>query len=194
MKNQPMQFRSAVILLAACVHPLWAQLPVTTSSSRVPLGTPIGFSAQASDTGTTWYRDRVHRLGDDFQMIRDFGPRQDLLWAATGHEGTYEMEVTRNLSTGDATVQYVHFEVAPLAFDSPVITPTRHPLVFLYSAPACGAGSRIRVEIRAPNGDSQSTPYKACRPTLCSGECSPIRLIRCNTRLTLNPPSSSVRL
>jgi len=52
MKNQPMQFRSAVILLAACVHPLWAQLPVTTSSS-VPLGTPIGFSAQASDTGTT---------------------------------------------------------------------------------------------------------------------------------------------
>src|SRR5215471_10946093 len=99
------------LISMTCLHPLWAQLQVTTTASRTRLGSPIGVSAQTSDTAS-WYRFRVHRIGEDFRMIRDFGPRQDLVWAATEHEGSYEMEITaRNPVTGNTAVQYMPFEV-----------------------------------------------------------------------------------
>ena len=44
-----------------------------------------------------------------------------------------------------------------------VINPTGHPLVFLYSAPPCPAGSRIQARFRRPGGPMQSTPFKDCQ-------------------------------
>jgi hypothetical protein len=58
------------------------------------------------------------------------------------------------------------FEATPLAVDKPVITSTLHPLVFLYSAPPCAAGSRMRVLLRDPSGGVQRTGFKPCRDGL----------------------------
>jgi hypothetical protein len=44
---------------------------------------------------------------------------------------------------------------------SPVVNPTSHPLVFLYSA-LCPAGARMKVQFQALDGPVQETPYKTC--------------------------------
>ena len=48
----------------------------------------------------------------------------------------------------------------------PVINQTINPLVFLYSAPPCPPGSRMRVQFQTAGGRPQSTPYKACQENL----------------------------
>src|SRR6516164_7907938 len=137
---------------------LSAQMTMSLSStaSRGPVGDPVVWNAQVNgiDQGDTiWYRYRARRLDQTFKIIRDFGPRTDLVWSATEHEGAYELEVNaRDLVSGETVTQTSLFEATPLAVDKPVITSTLHPLVFLYSAPPCAAGSRMRVLLRDPSG------------------------------------------
>jgi len=162
----------SAILLASIPGSLFGHMSVTltATASQVAVGSPIGWNAQVDGVemnGSTpplvWYRYRVRLVGQDFQMIRDFGPREDLLWAPSAREGTYEMEVTaRSSETGEVATQNFIFQATPQAYSAPTITPTANPLVFLYSAPGCAGGSRMRLELQAPNGDLQITPYKAC--------------------------------
>src|SRR5437667_2190298 len=101
--RSPMRILCSLGLL---VSPLTAQISVSFSgsaSSPVPLGTVTNWSPQvdSANPGMLWYRYRVRSAGGDFRMIRDFGPEANLAWAASEHEGMYEMEVTvRNLATG----------------------------------------------------------------------------------------------
>src|SRR5262249_26091821 len=113
---------------------------LTSTASRGPVGLPVVWNAQVDgiDHGdrrsdTIWYRYRARRLDQTFKIIRDFGPRNDLVWTAE-HEGAYELEVsTRDLVSGEEVTQTSLFDATPLAVDRPVITSTLHPLVFLYS-------------------------------------------------------------
>ncbi len=157
---------------------------VTPSTpSPVHVGTPVTFAASSPDAaaGTLWYRFRVRRPGAEYQMIRDFGPDSALTWTDSAHEGVFDMEVTiRNVDTGD-----VASAVLPYLFQSlvvggqPAVTPTANPLVFLFSAPPCPAGSRMRVAFApgslairtarkqaAETGTTQYTPFHNCTPAL----------------------------
>lgn len=134
--------------------------------SPVPVGTPVTFTAAASDIpgANLWYRFRVHRLSEGYQMIRDYGPVNALEWTAAIHEGIYEMEVSaRDVDTGDesTTSSVLEFQSLVTA-DQPVVTPTVNSLVFLYSAPACDAGSLMRVQFWLAGGTIQQTPSKTC--------------------------------
>jgi len=138
---------------------------VPSRPSPAPVGTMITWSASVSDasTGTTWYRFRVRELGGSYQIIRDYGPLNSLDWTAADHEGLYEMELSaRNRATGDsATTSIVYQMLSQVTVHDPAITPTAHPLVFLYSA-ACPGGTRMKVQFQAGDGYAQETPYKAC--------------------------------
>jgi hypothetical protein len=135
--------------------------------SPSPLGTVVYWDAAVSDAGdgTLWYRFRTRRAGGEFRVVRDYGPVSTLVWSAADREGTYEIEVSvRNLSTGESAVKTGSFEMSPLAKgDQPAVSATPHPLVFLYGAPACPVGARMRVAFRDPEGTVQSTPFQPCR-------------------------------
>jgi hypothetical protein len=134
----------------------------------VALGAPIHWSASIdqSDAGEIWYRFRVRPFGGEYRTIRDFGPLAELDWAAAEREGTYEMELTaRNVSTGELAVSTALVEITSQVVNGKAaVTATPHPLVFLYSAPACETGQRIRAEFAGPDGVVRQTPFKACRP------------------------------
>ena len=142
-------------------------LAVTTSmDSPVPVGTMIAFSAAVADApgSNQCYRFRVRRNGGAYRMVRDYGPASTLHWTASDREGAYEMEISaRDLDTGDesTTTSLFHFQ-SLVTSGEPVITPTSNSLVFLYSAPACPTGSRIRVQFRPAGGAHQNTHYKSC--------------------------------
>jgi hypothetical protein len=134
----------------------------------VPVGTVVTFwpSVLDANPGTLWYRYRVRDFDSGFRAIRDYGPVVLLDWTASEHEGTYEIEVSvRNRDTGETATASALFEMTSrLEGDAPVISPTAHPLVFLYSAPPCLDGGRMRVEFQSLDGVVQQTPYKPCDP------------------------------
>ncbi len=136
-------------------------------SSPAPVATPVTFTAVVTGeaTNNNWYRFSVREGNGAYHIIRDYGPVSTLMWTASEHEGTYEMEVAAsNLDTGHMASGSTTFEFDPIATGEPVISPTANSLIFLYSAPACAAGQRIQVEFTSPDGIRQSTPYKDCKP------------------------------
>lgn len=165
-----MGLKTGFTFLAVAVMSLPAAAMSVALSPSIPspalVGDVVTWTATASDTapGTLWYRFRERRVGSNARIIRDYGPLNTLNWAVADHEGSYEIEVSaRNLATFDSASARVAYQIAARADrDAPVITATRNPLVFLYSAPACAAGSRMRVDIRAPDGLVQSTNYQDC--------------------------------
>src|ERR1700730_4902853 len=130
---------------------------VPSQPSPVRVGTMITWNASVSQAsngttsqgsnGTTWYRFRVRELGGAYQLIRDYGPLTSLDWTAADHEGSYEIEVSaRNPATGESdTTSIVYQMLSQVTVFDPVVTPTAHPLVFLYSA-TCTGGIRMKVQ------------------------------------------------
>lgn len=178
---QPTALRLIVSLLAGgLASGTGSGMSVTLDSSRpspAPLGTVVTWTATASDanSGTLWYRFSVRDVGggrtmggrrwtQDTQVLKDFGTDNTLAWAASDHEGPYEIKVSvRNMDTGDAADGRAYFELQSLVQAGlPVITPTSHPLVYLYSAPACAEGFRMRVEFTNSDAGQHSTPSREC--------------------------------
>jgi len=153
-------------LFLCCLN---AQVSLQPSTpSPVPVGTIVAWTANATGAGagTLWYRFRARRIGQNFRTIIDYGPKNSFEWTATEHEGNYEVEASvRNLDTGATVAVKAQFEMlSNVTGRVPVVNATAHPLVFLYSAPPCGAESRMRVRFETAGGKPQFTPYKPCDP------------------------------
>jgi hypothetical protein len=158
---------AAVAVVAA--NGMTVDLALSTSAP-VPVGSLVTITASVPDASgsSLWYRFRVRRQGDEYQMIRDYGPVNSLEWTASKHEGTYEMEVSaRDLNSGAESRATTTLEFqSRVSGAQPVVSPTTNSLVFLYSAPGCAAGSRMRVQFRLAGGAVQDTPFQACTPRL----------------------------
>lgn len=161
---------SFLALCAASTLNLAAMSVSLTSSveSSAPLGTAIAFSAAVSGAapGTLVYAFRVRPLDGAFRTVVDYGPNSSLAWTTIQREGAYVIEVSaKNKDTGDEGASALTFTFTSLvAGGAPAVTPTANPLVFIYSAPPCPSGSRIRVKFQALNGIAQDTPWAACHP------------------------------
>ena len=154
------------VALAPCA-PAAVSVTITASiPSPAPLGTLVTFTAAASDTdpGTLWYRFRERRVGADFRIVRDFSPQTTLAWTAADYEGDHEIEVTaRNIASSDtAAASALYTFTSRVADGFPIVNPTSHPLVFLYSAPSCDPRKSIAVQFQAA-GVYQQTPTVPCR-------------------------------
>ena len=143
--------------------------------SPAAVGTVVTWLAAADSTsgyisGNIWYRFRVRRPGQEFRVIKDFSPSNSFDWTASDFDGPFEIEVTaRDLETGESATRTRPFlmQSRVVSGGAAMISPTSHPLVFLYSAPPCPAGSRIFVEFgRADGGAIQRTPFRDCQPGL----------------------------
>lgn len=169
---QPVSYISLAISLLISVQTAQGQsLSVwlaPTVASPSPVGSSVRWSAGASGgSGELQYRFRFRADGADFHLIRDFSPEASFDWAAIPHEGWYEIEsAVRDTKTGATGLTTARYEVTRLAGDTPVITATQNPLVFLYSAPPCDPPSRMQVEFESPEGFLQRTPYEDCQAGL----------------------------
>lgn len=161
--------RSLSLLMIGLVPPPTIAMTVVLTPSMpppAPVGAVVTWSASVPDSeeGTLWYRYRVRQFGSNFRVIRDYGPKTDLDWAATDHEGVYEIEAAvLNRLTGEIAASSVTYQISPQVTDRPAINATGNPLVFLYSAPKCESGGRERVQFQTTGGTVQSTPYKPCQ-------------------------------
>ena len=158
----------AGLLLLGVTGRAAVSVPILTTSlpALLPVGSAITFIATASDSdpGPLRYRFRVRPLGGLYSTVRDYAPSNQFVWRPSESEGTFEIEVSaRNHSTASAAASSIVYTVSARAYGVPVVNPTAHPLVALYSAPPCPAGSSMRVRFRLPTDSSwRSGGVKPC--------------------------------
>lgn len=161
-----------------------AATPVVTALTPSPVGAhPVGTTitwtatASDSDSGALWYRFSAGPHNGTLHVAKDYSGSNTFEWTPVVNEGQFDIEVsaensvTKNKSgacvSGNACIQ-TYAIISRVSGGVPVITATQNSLVALYSAPACPAGSRMRVRFRpatpvypSDNYD-QTTPTKSC--------------------------------
>jgi arylsulfate sulfotransferase len=158
------------MLVTAAACPLAAELTASLQASvpsPVAVGTTITLEPHvtgAAEGSRLWYRYRERAPGGRFRVVRDYGPVASLNWTAAEREGMYTIELSvRSLDTGEIVDTAADFEFQSRAMaGQPTVSATSHPLVYLYSAPPCPAGDRMRVQFSARGGTVESTNWKAC--------------------------------
>ncbi len=138
---------------------------VSKTVGPVPVGVLVTFKAEVSGprSGALWYRFRVRETNGDYRMIRDYGPLDSLDWTAVESEGEYEMELSvRDRKTGETREARSAVRFEPRVKDQVAVSQTAHPLVVLFSAPGCEAGS-ARVEYVAAGAGVLNTVWKPCQ-------------------------------
>ena len=158
--------------IAVALLPLLSAAPlapvlISSIASPAPVGSLVTWSAKVASPqdNPLWYRFMVRAPDGARRIVKDFGPDGSFQWSPVEREGSYAIEVAiRNLTTGEQAETIVPFIVTSnVAGGKAVVNPTSHPLVFLYSAPACPLGSAMLVYfLNAQNGALQNTPSKRC--------------------------------
>jgi arylsulfate sulfotransferase len=170
-------------LAAALCAPAYARVKITgiTPSVNPPqvLGTPVTWTVTATDSnpGPLTFQFNVAVPLQALALASDFNvgtlasgawTSQPFPWIATGVEGTYQIQVViKDFTSGETVNKTIMFQVTPLATGStPVVTATANPLVALFSAPSCAAGSAMRVSFQEASGANPATVthYQACHP------------------------------
>ncbi len=134
-------------------------------ASGQPVGTTITWSAQSSDPFFTEFRLAIREPGQTSDRVMfDFRAEDTFSWTPID-QGYYLFTVTaRNPITHEQASAARSFSITSVVTDSPIVSPTDHPLVALYSAPACQPGNQMRVVFRPVAGPPYvMTPAKPCR-------------------------------
>lgn len=147
--------------------------------SPQPIGTPVVWTVTATDSnvGPLTFQFNVAPGRTPLSLARDFNAgtfsagrwtSQPFTWVPTGVEGTYNIQVViKDFVSEETASQFVQFQVTPLVTgSSPVAAPTANPLVALFSAPSCTAGSSMRVKFQTQSQTSLATVtnWMGCHP------------------------------
>lgn len=170
-------------LLAAVCAPTHAAVKILslTPSVNPPqvVGTAAVWTVTAADssTGPLTFRFNVTPPGGSVTLLRDYNAGtlsagvwspNPLAWTPTTIEGTYQIQVVaKDFKSGQVASLTASFQVTPLASGStPVAAPTSNPLVALFGAPACAAGSTMRVvfQMQSKAKPASMTSLVKCHP------------------------------
>jgi len=180
LENKLFYFTS---LLAVLCAPAYATVQITalTPSPKSPqlLGTPVTWTVTATDSnpGPLTFQFNVAVPAQSFAMVKDFNvgtssagvwTSQPFVWAPTGVEGVYKIEVViKDFASGETASKTALFQVNPLVTGTtPVVTATANPLVALFSAPSCASGSSMAVRFQpvSKSAPAITTPFTTCHP------------------------------
>jgi arylsulfate sulfotransferase len=146
-------------------------------SSPQPVGSSIGLLPQIDmanpgmpgQGGMMVYQYSVSVNGGPFRIVRDFSQQPLFAWTPELFEQKAVARlIVRNNKTKEKMQADLPFEiVSRVKGKVPVAMPTSHPLVALFSAPPCPAGSQFRVAFHADGEeDITRTPAQPCRASL----------------------------
>ena len=149
--------------------------------SPEPIGKTITWTAVATDSsaGPLTFQFNILAPGaTQFVLVKDFNvgtfsggnwTSQPFVWVPTGIEGLYQIQVViKDFTTGASTSKTVPFTVKPVVTgSSPIVEKTANPLVVLFSAPSCPAGSLMRAVLQQASSNpppATGTNWIGCRP------------------------------
>jgi len=145
----PICFAAVSLCRAAPTVQIFTELP-----SPQPVGTVIGITAIGKDEGepekyAALLRYRLSAADErgTFHIIRDFGRQSEFTWTPELYDYETRIKVTvLNTKTKQTGEVELPFRISPrVTGQTPLAAHTAHPLVALFSFPACPEGSRFRV-------------------------------------------------
>jgi hypothetical protein len=153
---------SATAFAAVTVH-------LTASRSTVPKGETVSFTATATDSTNSnakfMYQFAFAPHGTStFSVVKNFYWTNTLDWSPTPHEGSYDMQVIAQSSSGasGSAIETI-FVTSRVSGNTPVVSPTANPLVAYYSVPPCSAPKKVRVRFKTASDTTwQVTPLRGC--------------------------------
>lgn len=147
-------------------------LQLTPSVNSAAVGTTVTWTASASDSAnpsaTFTYQFSVGTAASNLQIRQDFSSVSQFPWTESTHDGTYDIQVVAQETSSNttATTSQTFALTSRVSGNSPVVNPTSHPLVALYSAPACPSGSNMQVHFhRSVSTYTYVTQLEACNGT-----------------------------
>jgi arylsulfate sulfotransferase len=163
--------------------PLYATVTILSITPSVaspqPLGTTITWTVTATDTnpGPLTFQFNSGHEQEALSLARDFNvgtpasgtwTSQPFVWTAIDGEGVYYIQaIAKDFNSGEASRQAAAFRLTPLdTGGQAAVNPTANPLVALFSAPSCAAGSDMRVSFAASGANPNYTNWKPCQPPL----------------------------
>jgi hypothetical protein len=183
MKTSTVRASHLLVLAAALCASAHATVSIVSIKPSVkspqPIGTSIAWNVEATDSnaGPLTFQFNVAAPAGSFALVKDFNVGtlasgiwipQPFVWTPTKIEGTYQIQVViQDLTSDETASQTVRFQVTPLATGStPVAVPTGNPMVALFSAPSCAAGSsmRVRFQQQPPGAPVTTTNSVSCHP------------------------------
>ncbi len=147
---------------------------LTPSVTTAKVGATVVWTAKATDSANSGasfqYQFSAGPSATELQVRRDFSAVNTFPWTPNDHEGTYVIRVAAQESSEGtpATAEETFIINSRVTGTSPVVSRTSHPLVALYSAPACPAGSIAQVHFRRTAG----TYWYASSSKTCNGTTS----------------------
>jgi len=165
----------AAVSICAAETPFTVKLQSGLPSPQ-PVGTPIGLTALPSAVGLAARDNFVFQYsvsvnGGPFRIVHDYSQQFAFAWTPD----LFEQSVTIRVKVRDDDAKTSAQAEMPFQFvsrikrNAAVVTPTAHPLVALFSAPACAQGSQFRVAFHAEGDEAISrTPAQPCRGSISS--------------------------
>jgi arylsulfate sulfotransferase len=172
--RQPLVSLLVLSALGSCAAaaPLGLHLRSTLPSPQ-PVGVAIGLTPRLENVskGMLVFRYSVSVNGGPFHIVRDFSQDASFIWAPELYEHAATVRVTaRNNESKETAEDEMRFQIASrIKGQAPVVTPSSHPLIALFSAPPCPAGTNFRVAFHAEGEEATSrTSTQPCRGTISS--------------------------
>lgn len=173
-------FLAAMGLMCTPLHARVKILSMTPSlASPQPLGTPVTWTVTASDTKAdqltfqfnTAYGQQAFSLARDFNKgthVSSTWTSQPFVWTTIAGEGSYQIQViAKDFTSGETATQKASFQLTSLVTGGQAtVSPTANPLVALFSAPPCPAGSQMHVSFAAGGSSPNCTNWSPCQPPL----------------------------
>jgi len=172
-----------VVVMAVLCAPAGATVKITslrpTLASPQAIGATVGWTAMATDTnaGPLTFQFNVGPPAGILATVKNFNAgtqsggvwkSQAFAWALTGIDGTYQVQaIAKDFKSGESASQTATFVVtSPVTGGNPVVQKTQNPLVALFTAPSCSAGSTIRASFQPQSGSvpATTTYWSACQP------------------------------
>ncbi len=156
-------------LAAIAASPLSAQIGVNLTPnlpSPQPVGTTISWTATATGgTGTYEYQFSAEGVGQPLQVRQDYSPLNTWSWTPSTLDGSFTVTVAVKDTSNDTGSSSVTYKLSSrLNGGLAAVNTTNHPLVALFSAPACQSPNSMRVRFQQVSAlTSFTTSLQPCR-------------------------------
>lgn len=166
--------------LGAASAPLTATVAIRSLTPSIdspqPVGSPVTWKATATNTSSNplTFQFNVASGTQPYILLSDFNigtssartwHAQPFTWATIAGEGAYTIQVVaKDFITGETAVQTASFILTSRAPINAAVANTSNPLIALFSAPACPAGSSMRVAFYSGTGSLNHTNWVLCNP------------------------------
>jgi len=156
-------------LLTVLSAPVFATVTIKSMTpshaSPEPIGKTIVWTVTATDsnTGPLTFQFNITPPGGKLTMLKDFNvgtlsagiwTANPFVWVPTETNGVFKIEVVaKDFASGQTVSRTASFQVTPAATGgNPVVEKTANPLVALFNAPSCPAGSNMRIAFQEQSG------------------------------------------